>query len=135
VSTDAAGRYLALKTMMLPRDTNALGTIHGGVILHHLDQAGAIGARWELRNRSWPDRALVTVGIEAVEFHAPVFVGDVVSFWTETVRVGRTSLTIRVSVESERKGATIEVTDARITYVAVDIAGDRRPVPLHPDGT
>lgn len=129
-----SSRYLALKVMMLPRDTNALGTIHGGVILHHLDQAGAIGGREEIRRHGWPERSLVTRGIEAVSFREPVFVGDVVSFWTELIQIGRTSMAIQVSVEAERSGQILPVTDARVTYVAVQLPGDRRPVPIRPEG-
>ena len=75
----------AIRVMMMPRDTNAHGTIFGGVILSYLDQAGAIEAR-----RHCGDR-VVTVAMNSVEFKQPVFVGDVLSFYAETVQIGRTS--------------------------------------------
>lgn len=103
---------------MMPRDTNPQGTIFGGVILSYIDTAGAIEAHRHTRI----DR-FVTVAMQGVIFHKPVFVGDLVSFYAETVRVGRTSITIRVMVEAERYGGTgerIKVTEAEVVYVAVD---------------
>ena len=92
---------------MLPRDTNARGTIFGGVILTPIDLAGAIAAhRHAARN-------FVTKAMREVEFIAPVYVGDVVSFYAQTVREGRTSLTVRVEVEAERFGSRAE--RARVT--------------------
>jgi len=124
-------RYLALKTVMLPRDTNPYGTIFGGVILSYIDLAGAVGAQHEIRSRNWPDRTLVTVAMKSIEFHRPVWVGDIVSFLTHVVRVGRTSLTIHVSVDTERDGAAVHLTDAEVTYVSVEgPPQDQRPVPL-----
>ena len=84
--------------MLMPKDTNALGTIFGGIILSYIDQAGAVEAH---RHVPLPGR-LVTVAMREVVFHSPVFVGDLVSFFTETLRVGRTSVTIKVTVEAER---------------------------------
>ena len=116
---------LAIRVMMMPRDTNALGTIFGGIILSYIDQAGAVEAQRRVRGR------LVTVAIHEVEFHEPVFVGDLVSFYTRIVRQGRTSVTVGVSVEAERRtrgGGTVEVTSAELVYVHVD---DRnRPTPI-----
>jgi acyl-CoA thioesterase YciA len=130
----STARYLALKAVMMPRDTNAHGTIFGGVLLSYLDQAGAVGAIHELRGRGWPDRLIVTVAMNRVEFHEPVFIGDVVSFWTELVRVGRTSITMHVAVEADRGGQQVNLTEAEVVYVAVDSADDqRRPVPLRPE--
>lgn len=126
-----AARYLALKAVMMPRDTNAHGTIFGGVLLSYIDQAGAVGAIHEIRHGGWPDRLIVTVAMNRVEFHEPVFVGDVVSFWTELVRVGRTSITMHVVVEADRGGQTINLTEAEVVYVAVDSSDDQRsPVPI-----
>jgi len=123
--------YLALKAMMMPRDTNPYGTIFGGVILSYMDQAGAIGAQHEIRQAGWPDRPVVTVAMNAVEFHEPIFVGDVLSFYTRVVRVGRTSITIHVSVETDRDGRPTKLTEAEITYVTVKLEGVRRqPVPI-----
>ncbi len=119
--------YLAIRVIMLPRDTNELGTIFGGTILSYLDLAGAV----EARRTSM--RELVTVAMKEVVFHAPVFVGDIVSFRTNTLRVGRTSITVHVVVEAERVhegGRRVKVTEAEVTYVAVD--ADRRPTPIRP---
>src|SRR3982751_5367025 len=89
-------RIPAIKVLLLPKDTNAYGTIFGGVILSNIDLASAVEAR-----KVAPLR-FVTKAMREVEFHEPVFLGDVVNFYTETVRVGRTSITVRVSVEAER---------------------------------
>jgi acyl-CoA thioesterase YciA len=113
-------RHLAVKVVMMPRDTNPMGTIFGGVLLSFIDQAGVVGAIYECATKGWPQRVLVTVAMNAVEFHHPVFVGDVVSFWTEVRKVGRTSITMHVSVECERGGATVRVTQADVIYVAID---------------
>ena len=114
-----------LRITMLPRDTNARGTIFGGVILSHIDLAGGIAAsRQAARN-------FVTRAMRAVEFIAPVYVGDVVSFYTAVLRQGTTSVTIKVSVEAERgkdPRHRVKVTEAEVIYVAVDEAG--KPVPL-----
>lgn len=124
-------RCLAIKVVMMPRDTNPYGTIFGGVILSYIDLAGAVGAQYEVRRAGWPDQPIVSVAMNSVEFHRPVFVGDVVSFWTRLVKVGRTSITMHVDVEAERQGATDHLTEAEVTYVAVELAGgQRRPVPI-----
>ncbi|MBM3297225.1 MAG: acyl-CoA thioesterase [Candidatus Aminicenantes bacterium] len=117
-----------LRITLLPRDTNKHGTIFGGVILSHVDLAGAVEAR-----RSCGPRNFVTVAMDKVVFRAPVFVGDVVSFFTETLRIGRTSVTVKVTVDAERaeSGETARVTEAEIVYVAVD--ADRRPIPIRGD--
>jgi acyl-CoA thioesterase YciA len=126
-----ASRYLALKAVMMPRDTNHHGTIFGGVLLSHIDQAGAVGAMHEIRRAGWPDRLIVTVALNRVEFHQPVYVGDLVSFWTSLLRVGRTSITIHVEVEADRDGQPVKLTEAEVVYVAVEAIGDeRRPVPI-----
>jgi acyl-CoA thioesterase YciA len=110
---------------MMPRDTNALGTIFGGIILSYIDQAGAVEALRYTTGR------LVTVAMREVEFHAPVFVGDLVSLHTETVRLGRTSITVRVVVEAERRSrgaGRVKVTEAEVVYVHVD--ENNRPIPI-----
>ena len=107
----------AIRVLMMPKDTNALGTIFGGIILSYIDQAGAVEA-----HRKAPGR-LVTVAMREVVFHYPVFVGDLVSLYAETVRCGRTSITVRVTVEAARAGASDEkviVTEAEVVYVQVD---------------
>lgn len=124
-------RYLALKVVMMPRDTNPHGTIFGGVILSYIDQAGAVGVYHEVRRAGWPEAPLVTVAMNRVEFHQPFLVGDVVSFWTRLLRVGRTSITMHVDVEADRCGQPEHLTEAEVTYVAVELSGDRRrPVAL-----
>jgi len=121
--------YLAIQVVMMPRDTNPLGSIFGGVILSYLDQAGAIGARRAIQLQRGGAAHLVTVAINRVEFHQPVLVGDVVRFWTRTVRIGRSSITMNIQVEVERGAQTLQVTEAEVVYVGVDPA-TRRPVPL-----
>ena len=128
-------RVPAIKVLLLPKDTNAYGTIFGGVILSNIDLASAVQARTVAPHR------YVTKAMREVEFHEPVFLGDIVSFFTETVRVGRTSVTVRVSVEAERWNTTssgglgvaerIKVTEAEVVLVAVN--ADGRPVSIHPE--
>jgi acyl-CoA thioesterase YciA len=129
-------RVPAIKLLLLPKDTNAYGTIFGGVILSNIDLASAVEA-WKLAPHRY-----VTKAMREVEFHEPVFVGDLVSFYTETVRVGRTSVTVRVLVEAERwgspatgtaggQGVHLKVTEAEVILVAVNNQG--RPVPIRPD--
>ena len=127
--TSMPERVPAIKLLMLPKDTNALGTIFGGVIMSNVDLASAVEARKAAKHR------YVTKAIREVEFHEPVFLGDIVSFYTETVRIGRTSVTVRVTVEAERwsvgDGRRIKVTEAEVVLVAVDDQG--RPVPVKPE--
>ena len=124
-------RFLAIKIVMMPADTNPHGTIFGGVILSHIDLAGSVTAYHEIRRAGWPRQQLMLVGMDRVEFHRPVLVGDIVSFWAVLKRVGRTSITIHVTVEADRKGELVQVTEADVTYVAVQLAdGVRRPVPI-----
>ena len=118
-------RDAAIRVLMMPRDTNVHGTIFGGVILSHIDQAGAVHARDEGLDR------VVTIAMDTVEFKRPVFVGDVVSFYCETLRVGRTSMGIFVDVWARRFVPSAEferVTSAEIVFVNVD--EDRKPVPI-----
>lgn len=114
----------AIRVLMMPRDTNVHNTIFGGVILSHIDQAGAIGARGH------GCRRVVTVAMDTVEFHEPVRVGDVVSYFTEMKRKGTTSITMKVCVEAERldTGEMVSVTSATVTYVNVDAEGRPRPI-------
>src|SRR5438105_3414570 len=100
----AAEPYVAIRVVMMPRDTNPLGSIFGGVILSYIDQAGAIGARREVVRAGGAMPALLTVAINRVEFKQPVLVGDVVRFMTGLVRLGRTSITMHVRVEADRGG-------------------------------
>ena len=127
-------KYLAIQAVMMPRDTNPHGTIFGGVILSYIDQAGAIGARHEVVRAGGPAPMLVSVAMNRVEFKQPVLVGDVVRFMTRLVRIGRTSITMQVSVEAERATTTrLAVTEAEVVYVGVDPhSAERRPIPLLP---
>jgi len=121
--------YLAIQVIMMPRDTNPMGFIFGGVILSYIDQAGAIGGRREVQMAGGKQPHLVTVALNRVEFKQPVLVGDVVRFMTRLVRLGRTSLTIHVSVEVERGTDIVQVTEAEVVYVGVNPV-DRKPMPL-----
>ena len=125
--TDPADFQPAIRVVMMPRDTNALGTIFGGIILSYIDQAGAVEAH------KHSTKKMVTVAMHEVKFIAPVFVGDLVSFYTEAVRLGNTSLTVRVTVEAKRGIAPhelVRVTQAEVVYVAIDESG--KPVPIRP---
>jgi acyl-CoA thioesterase YciA len=105
---------------MMPRDTNAFGTIFGGVILSEIDLAAAVEAHTHHHGR------MVTVAMDEVVFRAPVLVGDLVSFFTETLRIGNTSLSVGVRVWAERRfsrGERAFVTEAQVTMVAVDSKG------------
>ena len=103
---------------MMPRDTNAHGTVFGGVILSYIDVAGGVEAvRYTKHNR------FVTVAMKEIIFHEPVFIGDLVSFYAETIRVGNTSITIHIDVEASRfetPGVRVKVTEAEVTFVAIN---------------
>ena len=114
-----------IRVAMLPKDTNGMGNIFGGVILSHLDLAAGEHARRIAAHR------YVTKIMREVEFIAPVLVGDLVSFYTETVKLGRTSITVRVLVTSERGLGTrqeIKVAEAEVVMVAVNEHGT--PIPI-----
>ena len=116
----------AIRVLMMPRDTNAHGTIFGGVILSYIDQAGAIEARRQ------GSRFMVTVSMDKVVFHEPVFVGDLVSFWTETLRIGTSSITVKVTCEAIRGNdlqKTVMVTEAQVVYV--NVGEDRKPTAIN----
>jgi acyl-CoA thioesterase YciA len=115
----------AIRLVLMPKDTNAHGTIFGGVILSYIDIAAAIEARKHTLKK------IVTKAMHEVVFMAPVFVGDIVSFYTDLVRIGRTSITVKVLVEADRAshpGLRVRVTEAEVVYVAVD--ENRRPIPV-----
>ena len=115
----------AIRVVLMPKDTNAHGTIFGGVILSYIDIAAAI----EVRKHTL--KKIVTKAMHEVVFVAPVHVGDLVSFYTELVRIGRTSITIKVIVEADRvrhPGERVIVTEAEVVYVAID--ENRRPIPI-----
>ena len=115
----------ALRVTLLPRDTNKHGSIFGGIILSHIDLAASVEAR-----KTSGSKNIVTVAMDKVAFHKPVFVGDVVSFYTRTREIGRTSVAIEVQVEATRSdgGETVRVTEAEVVFVAVD--SDWNPVPV-----
>src|SRR5262245_20291004 len=120
-------RFPAIRVTMLPRDTNAYGTIFGGVILSYIDLAGGI----ECRRQS--PKKFVTKAMHEVAFVSPVYLGDLVTFYTRTVRIGTTSITVDVEVEAERLGLAdtkeiVRVTEAEVIYVAVNNEG--KPVPI-----
>ena len=118
-------RQPAIRVIMMPKDTNALGTIFGGIILSYIDQAGAVEAHRHTRGR------MVTVAMHEVEFHEPVFIGDLVSFYADTTRVGSSSVTVKVTVEAERRihdHKRVKVTEAEVVFVHVDERN--RPIPI-----
>ena len=118
-------RQPTTRVLAIPTDTNAAGDIFGGWIMSQVDIAGSIEAFRRARGR------VVTVAVNSFQFHKPVFVGDLVSCYAEVERVGRTSLTVRVEVYAERKRVReecIKVTEATLTYVAIDEGRRPRPV-------
>ena len=122
----------AIRITLLPRDTNPQGTIFGGIILSYIDIAGAV----EAHRRTGVER-FVTVAMREVIFHQPVFVGDLVSFYGRVVKTGRTSVTVDVEVYAQRGrgaagGETVKVTEAQLTYVAVDSSRKPRTLPGAP---
>ena len=125
MSRDVDGQP-AIRVLMMPRETNGQGTIFGGVLLSYIDQAGAVEAQRLTNHR------VVTVAMKEVIFHKPVFVGDLVSFFTTVENVGKTSITTRVHVQATRIHAArthvVDVTEAVVTYVAIDDEG--KPVPV-----
>ncbi|MGI8470363.1 MAG: acyl-CoA thioesterase [Pyrinomonadaceae bacterium] len=112
-------RDVAIRLTMMPRDTNAHGTVFGGIILSYIDVAGGV----EAVRHTGHDR-FVTVAMKEVIFHEPVFIGDLVSFYAETTKLGNTSISIHVIVEAERFGSPhgqkVKVTEADVTYVAIN---------------
>lgn len=111
-------RDAAIRLTMMPRDTNAHGTVFGGIILSYIDVAGGVEAVRHTKH----DR-FVTMAMKEVIFHEPVFMGDLVSFYAETTKVGNTSISIHVVVEAERfnsPGEKVKVTEAEVVYVAIN---------------
>jgi acyl-CoA thioesterase YciA len=117
---------LILQTIAMPADTNPSGDIFGGWLLSQMDLAGGVAARHRARGR------VTTIAIEAMKFHRPVLIGDLVASHGAVVRVGRTSLAIRVEiwVRRDESPAPLKVTEGIFTYVA--IGDDRRPRPVDP---
>lgn len=111
-------RDAAIRLTMMPRDTNAHGTVFGGIILSYIDVAGGVEAIRHTKHERF-----VTVAMKEVIFHEPVYIGDLVSFYARTLKVGNTSITVHVDVEAERfgmHGQKVKVTSAEVTFVAIN---------------
>jgi acyl-CoA thioesterase YciA len=114
-----------LRVLAMPTDTNAAGDIFGGWIMSQVDIAGSVAAYRRAKGR------VVTVAVNSFQFHYPVYVGDLISCYADVTRIGRTSLTVHVEVYAERNRQVeecIKVTEATLTYVAID--NHRRPRPV-----
>ncbi|MBI3773127.1 MAG: acyl-CoA thioesterase [Gammaproteobacteria bacterium] len=124
--TDPGQKSPSIRVVAMPKDANATGDIFGGWIMSQVDIAASVVAYRCAGGR------VVTVAVNSFEFHHPVFVGDLVSCYAEVVRIGNTSLTIEVEVFAERNRieAPIKVTQATLTFVAVD--ENRQPRPVRP---
>ncbi|HLS87220.1 MAG TPA: acyl-CoA thioesterase [Burkholderiales bacterium] len=121
-----AEKVPALRVVPMPADANQNGDIFGGWIMSQVDIAGGIVAGRIARGR------VATVAVKEFVFKQPVQIGDVLSFYAELVRVGRTSITVTVEVYAERRPSdptVVKVTEATLTYVAIDREGRPRPVP------
>jgi len=120
------GREPMLRVIPMPSDVNSSGDIFGGWIMSQVDIAGAIPAMRLAKGR------VATVAVNSFVFKQPVLIGDLVSFYAEVARVGRTSITVNVEVYAERgvERSVVKVTEATLTYVAV--GSDRKPRPVQP---
>lgn len=119
-------RQPALRVVPMPADLNQNGDVFGGWVMAQVDVAGAIPAMRRARGR------VATVSVNSFQFRQAISVGDIVSFYAEIVHVGRTSITVHVEVYAERNYAdpiTVKVTQAELTYVAIDDSGSKREVP------
>ena len=119
-------RLPVIRVVAMPKDANAGGSIFGGWIMSQIDLAAAILALERAKGR------VATVAVNSMEFHEPVFIGDVVSCYADIVKTGRTSITIKVEVYSERNPANkqiVKVTEAELTYVALDVNRKPRVLP------
>jgi acyl-CoA thioesterase YciA len=122
-------RHATLRLVPMVKDTNAAGDVFGGWVMSQVDIAGSIVAVRRAKGR------VVTVAVNAFHFVAPVFVNDLVSFYAKIVKVGTTSITVDVEVYAERSlrtpspGEVVKVTEAVLTYVAVDENRKKRPLP------
>ena len=123
------GREVVLRVVPMPSDANYTGDIFGGWIMSQVDIAGSIPALRLARGR------IATVAVNSFTFKQPVLIGDLVSFYAEIVRVGRTSITVDVEVYAERRTLqeVVKVTEATLTYVAVD--DKRRPRPVNQESS
>jgi len=126
MTTLPVGKDPTLRLVPMPADANQSGDIFGGWIMSQVDIAGGTIAGRTARGR------VATVAVKEFVFKQPVQVGDLVSFYVNLVRVGRTSITVNVEVYAERRPAdpkVVKVTEATLTYVAIDRDGRPRPVP------
>ena len=117
---------LALRLVPKPADLNQNGDVFGGWVMAQVDVAGAIPAMRRARGR------VATVSVNSFLFKQPISVGDIVSFYAKIIRVGATSITVRVEVYAERNHdapITVKVTEAELTYVAIDDMGNKRALP------
>lgn len=127
--TQLPNRHATLRLVPMVKDTNAAGDVFGGWVMSQVDIAGSIAASRRAKGR------VVTVAVNAFHFVAPAYVNDLVSFYAEVVKVGTTSLTVNVEVYVERglrspnPGEVVKITEAVLTYVAVDENRRKRPVP------
>ena len=123
--TLGAERQPAVRTLAMPADTNPSGDIFGGWLMSQMDIAGGIVAAERAQGRA------VTVAVEGMEFHEPVYVGDLVSCYAEVVATGTTSITVEVETLARRRGGgeTVKVTEGTFVFVALDADGRPRPVP------
>ena len=120
------GKEPTLRVVPMPADANQSGDIFGGWIMAQVDIAGSIPAIRRARGR------VATVAVNSFQFRQPVLVGDLVSFYADVVRVGRTSITVNVEVYAQRRPEreeTVKVTEATLTYVAIDQNRSPRVVP------
>jgi len=116
----------AIRVAAMPADTNSAGSIFGGWIMSQVDIAGSIAALERARGR------VVTVAVNSFEFHKPVFVGDLISCYSDVIKVGRTSIVVKVEVYAQRNPGnlkTIKVTEAELTFVALDENRKPRNIP------
>ena len=125
-SNPATIRDAAVRTLAMPADTNSAGDIFGGWLMSQMDIAGEITARQRARTR------VVTVAVDGMEFHQPVYVGDVVSCYTKITKTGKSSITIHIEVIAMRgiSGESVKVTEGTFVYVALDKNGHPCPVPV-----
>ena len=120
-------KELVLKVIPMPADTNGNGDIFGGWVMAQVDLAGSVLPARHVQGR------MATVAVNEFVFRHPVRVGDILSFFSSVTRVGRTSITVEVEVYAERfaeQGNYVKVTEARLTYVAIDADGRPRPLPV-----
>lgn len=125
-------KELVLKVIPMPADTNSNGDIFGGWVMAQVDLAGSVLPARYIQGR------MATVAVNEFIFKQPVRVGDLLSFFAEVTRIGNTSMTVQVEVYAERirtQGRYVKVTEARLTYVAIDASGRPRPIPKQADAT